>query len=408
MSRSCMHIDPLPSGIRSGRYTIRAKWSGHPHWRKRNGIVFFDLPEALAAEALACDQLDARHDLWLRAAIFPAMEAGHDLYIHGAVSRALLANLEIYQCMIADWWPEKYRVVGLRADQEIEGPAPSAATEAVLTFSGGLDSIFSLHAHQRQLRGRNSRHIAWCVLVHGYDIPLTDNAFDGAFVRAQQIVESLGSRLIPVRTNLRRHLPAWPESYATALAAALSLFAGRYAEGVVASSVNYRNDHLHEEGYGSSPSSDWLLSGHDFRIVHDLANASRAEKTHVLCDWEEARRNVRVCWSGADLSTNCGVCSKCVWQMLCLLANGIEDYRAFAEPLTTERVATMSIPSSVHRRDLEACLEYATRNGHGDRPELVALRQVLTASHDSATHARDSHSPRAARPKFLRRLLRSS
>ena len=36
------------AAVRSGRYTVRAKWSGHPHWRKRNGIVFFDLPEALA------------------------------------------------------------------------------------------------------------------------------------------------------------------------------------------------------------------------------------------------------------------------------------------------------------------------------------------------------------------------
>ena len=113
--------------------------------------------------------------------------------------------------------------------------------------------------------------------------------------------------------------------------------------------------------------ADWLLSGHDFRIVHDLADASRAEKTRVLCDWEVARRNVRVCWSGADLSTNCGVCSKCVWQMLCLLANGIEDYGAFAEPLTTERVAAMSVPSSVHvgicRRASNSRRETATAIG---------------------------------------------
>ena len=201
--------------------------------------------------------------------------------------------------------------------------------------------------------------------------------------------------LVPVRTNLRRHLPAWPETYATAMAAALSLFAGRFYRRARASSVNYRNDHLHEEGYGSSPSCHWLLSGHDFRLVHDLADASRAEKSRVLSD-EVARRNVRVCWSGADLSTNCGVCPKCIWQMLCLLANGIEDYAAFAEPLTTERVATMSVPSSVHEQDLQACLAFATRQGR--RPAGVprvasAVVGLASSALTQRTFARGLHVP---------------
>ena len=172
LTRSCMHVDPLPSGIRSGRYTVPRKWTGHPHWRKRNGIVFFDLPETLAAGTVWSNQPDIRHDLWLRASIFPAMEAGRDLHIHGPVSRTLLANLEIYQRIIADWWPDKYQAVQLHADEEIDAPAPPTAAKAVLTFSGGLDSIYSLYCHHRSYAAGThgvSRCACWCTATTSAD-----------------------------------------------------------------------------------------------------------------------------------------------------------------------------------------------------------------------------------------------
>lgn len=379
MKRPCIHVDPLPSQVRHQWLAIRANISGRPCRRRRNGEVFFEVPEHLASWTSVCGDADDRHDLWLRSAIFPAMEAGYDLVIHGNVSAALLANVEVYQRIIANWWSQ-YRVVHVSGDCEIAGATRVPPTEAVLTFSGGLDSIHTLYCHQRQLRGRNSRQIPLCIFVHGYDIPLQDTAFQEAFRRAQRIVESLGSQLTPVRTNLRAMLPPWPECYPTALAAVLSLFSRRFSEGIVAPSVSYRHDHLYEEGYGSSPTSDWLLSSHDFRITHDLADATRVEKTRILCDCETAQADLRVCWAGDDLSTNCGVCPKCLWQMLCMRAVGLTDFRAFQHPLSAERVAHMPVPSRVHWDDLSTCLEYARQTGRDHLDEFVALGHALQTS----------------------------
>lgn len=396
MDPSCIHVHPLPHEQRGPSLAVRAAITGHPHrWRRRdrrNGTVWFEVPDRLAAWLpLRGDAVD-RHDLWLRACIFPAMESGRDLVIHGNVSAALLANIEVYQSIISDWWPQ-YRMVNVSADREITEAPAAAPAEAVLTFSGGLDSIHTLYCHQQGLRGRNSRRIPLCVFVHGYDIPLRDAAFQGAYGRAERIVRSLGSELVSVRTNLRSLLPSWPESYPTALAAVLSLFGRRFAEGLVASSVNYRNDYLHEGGYGSSPTSDWLLSSHDFRITHDVANATRVQKTEVLCHCATACAELRVCWAGADLSTNCGRCPKCLWQMLCMRAIGLTDFRAFQRALCAEQVAAMPIPSRVHWEDLRMCWEHARQTGRDGLAEFVALRSVLQASPfaPAQTHADSAH-----------------
>ncbi len=394
MNRPCIHVHPLPNERRGPWLAVRAQISGHPRRRRRNGEVYFEVPDQFDQWTALCGDVEDRHDVWLRSAIFPAMEAGYDLVIHGNVSAGLLANVEVYQTIIANWWSQ-YQVVNVSAEQEIAGAAKLAPTDALLTFSGGLDSIYTLYCHQRRLRGRNSRQIPLCIFVHGYDIPLWDVSFQNAFERARRIVESLGSQLAPVRTNLREMLPAWPECYPTALAAVLSLFSRRFAEGLVASSVTYRHDRLHEGGYGSSPTSDWLLSSHDFRITHDLANATRVEKTQVLYDCETAQANLRVCWAGDDLSTNCGVCPKCLWQMLCMKAVGLTDLRAFEHPLNAERVALMPVASRVHWDDLAACLDYARQAGRGELKEFVALAHALQVSPMAAARRDPVQTPHA-------------
>ncbi len=392
MNSPCIHVEPLPNEQHGAWVAVRAAIAGHPHrWRRRdrrNGTVYFEVPDRLAAWTPLQGAADDRHDIWLRAAIFPAMESGRDLVIHGNVSAALLANIEVYQRIICDWWPNRYRVVDVSADRELTDAPSAAPAEAVLAFSGGLDSIHALYCHQHRLRGRNSRRIPLCVFVHGYDIPVMDDAFQGAFQRAERVVTSLGSELVPVRTNLRTLLPPWPESYPTALAAVLSLFGRRFSEGLVASAANYRNACAYEGGYGSSAVSDWLLSSHDFRITHDVADATRVQKTEVLHHCETARAELRVCWAGADLSTNCGCCSKCLWQMLCMRAVGLTDFRAFQQALCPDRVAAMRIPSRYHWLDLQACWEHARQAGRGRLAEFEALRRVLLASPYATVHAK--------------------
>ena len=150
-----MHVDILPVVCRDEHAVLRAKVSGHPNRRKRNGVVHFEVPLEYAADMSIRDRGTDLHDAFLRGLIFSAMEAGREITVHGNISLSLLENLETYQQIIASWWPE-YRPVQINADVEVKAPADSAPTSergAILAFSGGLDSIYSLFCHQRGLMG---------------------------------------------------------------------------------------------------------------------------------------------------------------------------------------------------------------------------------------------------------------
>ena len=384
MSEAMIHVEPAHVATRqdqAGRVwvAVQARVTGHPAPRRRNGTMFIEVPLEFADDLAIGDQADDAMDPFVCAVIFSAMEAGCDARIHGRVSTQLLANLDTYQRIVSTWWP-KYRPVNISADCEVASSNTRQgrdAQEAVMGFSGGMDSIHSLYCHHHHLRGRNTRRIPICLFVHGFDIALKDASYDGAFRRVEAITDSLGSRLVPVRSNIRQLLPSWPNSHPAALAAVLSLFARRFGEGLIASSFHYRNLVGPRFGYGSTPLSDGLLSSHDFRIVHDYADQLRVEKTRVLLASPVALERIRVCWAGEDLSGNCGRCGKCLAQMLSMTAVGIRDFRAFARPLSAANVKTMKVTSAAHWEELHACLETAMAAGMGDHDEFLALQHVL-------------------------------
>ncbi|MBN1851971.1 MAG: hypothetical protein JW829_04575 [Pirellulales bacterium] len=385
-----MHVEPLPITIRrdmEGRewLVIQAIVRGHPRRRHRNGTIWFEVPAEFAGPVGAESHAEDRLDPFARAILYSAMEAGRDVRIHGNVSATLLANLEVYQRIITTWWPE-YHPVHISADQEIEPsglPDPRMAGEAIMGFSGGMDSIHSLYCHHHRLHGRNNRRIPICLFVHGFDIALADSSYDAAFRRAEAISNCLGSQLVRVRSNIKRMLPSWPNAHGAALAATLSLFSPRFRQGLIASTFNYRNLLGHRFGYGSTPLSDWLLSSHDFQIVHDFADKRRVEKTRVLAECQVAREKIRVCWAGDDLSRNCGKCSKCISQMLCMRAIGIEDLSAFARPLSASSVWGMQVTSAAHWEELQACHLVADAAGLGSSDEFLALRCVLDKAREA-------------------------
>lgn len=362
---------------------IAGRISGHPRLLRRNGLFYFDVPEKTVEWLAVRGRSDDIHDAFLRATIWSAMEAGGELTVHGRVSTRLLANLERYQEIVCRWWPT-YRPVRLRADEEVGDEAAAAAVagdpgrtgSAVLAYSGGLDSTESLVAHTEGWRGRNTLKIDACVFVHGFDIPLHDDAFQGAYRRARAITDHYSTGLVAVRSNLKYVLPLWETTYSAALAAVLSLFERRFGVGVLTAANGYDNMLWVESDNGSTPWSDPLFSSGTFGVVPDLA-VSRVEKVARLAGHAVVWQNVRVCWQGDDLSTNCGRCEKCVRQMLCMRACGVEDFSAFRAPLTPSAVLAVKPSMPVVLWGWQRYYEHALRRGLGDDGVFVAMRQVL-------------------------------
>jgi hypothetical protein len=320
--------------------------------------------------------LSDRADAFLVGTIFPAMAAKVDLHVHGDVSPRLLENLEEYQAVWQCWKPDRYQKVSITADRETETEA-RIGRDAILTFSGGVDSSFTLYSHAHKLCGRRNRNIKAGIMVHGFDIPLRqEDMFAGAFAKAEEIIKDVGIPLIPVSTNWReladfRRLK-WDDVHATPVASVLSLFQRRVPYGLLANSYTYEVLQC-----GSNPFTDPLLSSANFGIIHDGADHTRLAKASVLAGWEVASRNLRVCFEGPSLDRNCGVCEKCVWTILAFRAVGAGLPKCFDKDITDEQILAIQIPNKPDLDVFQTILEHAVAHGMASESWVHALQKRL-------------------------------
>jgi hypothetical protein len=339
----------------------RAAMLGSPG--RRDKRIWFSVEERHRA------LLSDRADPFVLGALRHATRRGRSLHVRGApTSPSLLANLGELQLAWRQWYGTDS--VELDSDEVAEG-APSDMG-ALLAFSGGVDSAYTLYGHGAGRAGGRSA----AVMVHGFDIPLDDvDGFAGASARARRMTDSLGVELVLLSTNVRELNSPWPYFHGPALASALTLLSARSSVGLIAASGSYFPLTV---PWGSNPVSDPLLGSESFAIRHHGAGATRTEKLQALASWPEAMDSLRVCWSGPRNDRNCGTCRKCVTLALMCRSLGIEP-RFFDGPISERAIMTMvrRAPgddfSAEYRR---LTLEAATRRGI-DEPWVRSIRWTL-------------------------------
>jgi hypothetical protein len=318
-------------------------------------------------------------DSFAIAAIFPAMRHANLLHIHGSVSPNLLANLEEFQRAWCRWCPDRYRRVDLRAEYEREVP-PSNETDAVMTFSGGLDSCFTARQHTKGFLHKSTPPLSAALMVHGFDIPVLDvDVFLRAAENTHKMLASIGLRSLTMATNFRNFGENWEHSHGAALASALHLLKGSYRRGVIASSHSYERLRL---PWGSNPLTDPLLSSEHFTIVHHGCGFSRKEKAAFVADWPEAMHFLRVCWEGPQKDRNCGSCLRCVGTAICFAINNasiptslqVGDLASAIDRLSETEIH----PVPVTR--LSELLAEAQEIGI-DQPWVIALQTLVNRKH---------------------------
>ena len=226
-------------------------------------------------------------DPFVLPAVFIAMQRKAKLVVHGQVSPSLLKNLAEYQTAWASWRPEVYAPVEISADDERECLLkPERGVMAA--FSGGLDSLFTVWRHHSGLAGRQSQAIQSGLMLHGFDIPLSQpEVFARAADKARLLLDSLGIKLITLVTNLKKSEANFNDAHPAHLASCMMLFQGAYATGLIASSNTYAFMNI---PWGSNPVVDWLLSSASFATIHDGAAFSRLDKARLLAAWPEATK----------------------------------------------------------------------------------------------------------------------
>ncbi len=272
---------------------------------------------------------------FVTAMIFSAMRGATDLRVHGSVSPSLLRNLDEFQAAWNCWCPDRYRAISVLPDEEVEENV-KASDKAVVAFSGGLDSCFSVWRHTKGDCGRLKRNLKAALMVHGFDIPLHEpDVFSRAADKSRAIVTSVGLDFIPMACNFRQFSHDWEEEHGAALASCLSVLSKGFSIGLIAGSHVY-NALLFP--WGSNPLTDPMLSSDSFSIIYDSVGISRVQKAKGISEWEEAMCFLRVCWQGEHNDQNCGACLRCIATALCFAAMGIRPPACLGVPSLDEGV----------------------------------------------------------------------
>jgi hypothetical protein len=272
--------------------------------------------------------------------LYRAMADDRPLVVDGPASPSMLRNLVEYQAAIARLSREaphegqpRFHEVDIEVSDESERVRP--ADDAVAAFSGGIDSTYTVQRHAFGLLGRATRPLTAAVLVQGFDIALDEvEGFAHAAARARRILDDVGVELIEVASNVRWGEPTWLDLHGLAVPAALTLFGGRFSEGIVAGTVPYERL---DTARGQHPALDWMAGSDAFTVIHDGAAADRIEKAESLLVWDAAMADLRFCFVGSREGINCGRCPKCVKTWMVFRALGVTP-ACFDVPVTEEVV----------------------------------------------------------------------
>jgi hypothetical protein len=250
--------------------------------------------------------LAPRIEPFVVAALLGAMASGEALEVDPAwpVCPRLLAGLDRIQRVLHAWNP-RLSPIEVRATA---GPPPRIREGVALFFSGGVDATYSLLEHEEE--------ITHLIFIHGLEITLdNETLFARALAGNQESAERYGKPLLPVKTNLRELASAHNLSnflYQGALLAAVAHALG-FPRTYVAASVAYPDLYP----WGTHPLLDPLWSTEASEIVHDGAEATRADKIARIGRRKGALESLRVCLANRQ-QYNCGVCEKCLRTMVAL------------------------------------------------------------------------------------------
>ncbi len=257
-----------------------------------------------------------------------AMRGGWTISSEDAVDDITLKNLAKWQALFAHWFPWSLSQVDMHFPRAEESPPRLAG--AVMGFSGGVDSTDVLIRRRTNPQpGKNS--LAAGVLIHGYDIPLTEKeAFAVRWSVAEKTLRRFGARGLRLRTNLRslarRPYLDWSrEVHGIWLVSALSCFDPWYGDLVVASSDTDQRLSL---PWASNPITDPLLSGAQSRVTNEGGDLSRFVKIALLAE-ANALEELRVCYERPESGQNCGGCRKCLLLKLALDCLGFDSTAVF-------------------------------------------------------------------------------
>ena len=252
--------------------------------------------------------------------IFKMMSIGGDCYIRGKVSKSLLDNLEMFVNCWKIWLPDKCKDIRIIADEEIDEPV-KLNNDAIMCFSGGLDSVTTLYRHYKGLAGRNNRNIKKALVVSGGREPISTikEMQERRSKRIETMINDIGVDLIYVDHNLyETETIFWNlETFLPTYIGLMMLYQDVYNNLIIASDqfINYKS--MSFKHRGSNPVTNKLLQSNRFRLITDGEFITRVDKINTIKKWNIGLYNLLACDAPLmDNNKSCGVCHKCLFTKL--------------------------------------------------------------------------------------------
>lgn len=306
-----------------------------------------------------------------------AMHGMIDLQTEFEVDSRLLDGLDHYQEVWHSWRPDifKKKIKITPAGEYLRSQAPANSPSAVVAFSSGLDSTFTLSRHVKKDAGRPIRNVQTAVMVHGFDMPLEANdGFESLAQNGLSICRELGVDFVTVKTNWRRIIQSWEMTFGVGLASVLHQFTKVHDVALIATEESYCNS---PPVWGNSFWSDRFFSSSRLKVESDGGAYDRIERAQYIRRHPRLVPYIRVCYAGPRTGENCGTCPKCVLTKLNFLAAGVAEPWPFPQGLSPKLIQEMKIKNPWQEVFLEIILSKIEKTPTVDDAIVCAVRQRL-------------------------------
>jgi len=338
-------------------YTIEAEL----HHDEVRPSLWFRLPPAYRPDETTVG------DPFLASMLPVAMARGENISIDAPVSAKLIESLDEIQGIYAGWYPDVLARVEVHA-AEVVSPK-TTGTGTMSTFTGGVDSFYTLVKHKEELDA--------VLYVEGFDVPLS-NMVLARTVRntIRSVAESYGKEAVFLASNLKtftdKELNWGLIAHGPALASVGLLLQGHIDKMYIPSTHSLKQMFP----WGSHVLVDHLWSTDRMAFVHDGADASRVTKTLAISGESAPQQYLRVCWQNRG-PYNCGRCEKCLRTMTALeLMGALDKFTVFPEIDLPAAVGALRIANQNGLEFQLENLEYAHEIG-STSPVVPALTRSI-------------------------------
>ena len=299
--------------------------------------LWYRVPEQYA------ENLVLQSDAFLLPGLMGGMYYRESIQVRGTVSPRLAYHLDEYQIVLSHMMSKAIEPVDIQYERLLPLEVNPKAVGA--TFSGGVDTLFTLMNHAPETQPNPEYQISHGLFINAFNIVRKySKKYDALFARYTKTLSEISIELVPIDTNisqaeLSKNINAQNFSFILA-GCALSL-SSLFKRFVIASTF----DHTQlRKGLviSSTPYMDRLFSTETLDFEHYGTHYKRVDKIAAISKWEFAQENLRVCnMPSLDSQViNCSRCEKCTRTMVPLYALGnLEKFVTFQRPLKSNKDA---------------------------------------------------------------------